>query len=235
MRGISFRKIFILAAMFGLAASVAQAQSEYGDPDVTSYSYPVYYVGFGFGGGSEYPGFSEMGFNEYTPTQYIGATDCASNPCVSSAGGGLGFKLYGGSRFSPHFGAEAFVTSIIGSTSDSDYNNGLIMTNTEATFLAIGGTANGYIQAGDYLHLVGKAGLHVWTANGSTEVFDYDLNIFETRDLNAAGLGAVVGVGMEFWIGTPLRIEYDYYIGSAQDVTFGVGVLSMGIMVPFTL
>lgn len=230
MQSIAFRKIFIMAAIFGLTASMAQAQDN--DPDVTSYYFPYYYVGIGFGGGVENPGFSELGFNEYTAATYSGVTDCASLSCVSTADGGMGLKVFGGIKLNPYFGAEAFIAGLGGMTSLTDYNNTLIMAETEANFIAFGATANGYLPVGDYIDLTGKAGLHIWSASGSTYILD---GTPSTRDFNEAGLGAVVGAGFQIRSALGLRFEYEYYMGNAQDVTFGVGFFSMSVIVPFQL
>ncbi|ANM30809.1 hypothetical protein ABI59_16350 [Acidobacteria bacterium Mor1] len=146
-----------------------------------------------------------------------------------------GFRVFGGYRFGrvlglelsySDLGAVAFDGMSDGSQSLNDgYSAGPVTANVETQLLSVSLTAG--VPLGKLVSIYGKAGMHVWAADGSlTESFgEFDLDDF---DLAESGTGAVYGAGVEvrpapkFGLRLEWEVAQDAAVGEADIETVGL-------------
>ena len=192
------------------------------------------YIGGALGYAATEPAIAEDFVTSWN-AQYWGAgTDCETQDCYSSQNASSALKIFGGYRVNPYFAAEGFLAYL--GTYDSYADDGW---GTEAwatgDISTIGIAAVGMFPVSSRVSLLGKLGIHNWSAEGDFLIYDFELNNFFYGTFEDSGTDVMGGIGVHIDIGerAAMRVEYEYFAAETTNTEFGFGFLSVSGMFRF--
>ena len=215
-------KILAATSLMVLSANAAQAEG---------------YVGGSLGTSAMAPAAAENSVNNWNALYYPPGNDCDSLGCYVEEETSGALKIFGGYRVNPYFAVEGFF-AYLGSF-DSYANDGItvdVFESVEADTLGI--AAVGLIPLGSgKVSLLGKLGLHSWSADGTVDLVDTDIStppgIY--ADYSVSGTDGMGGIGVQIDFGerAAMRVEFEYFAINTDYSEFGVGLFSVGGMFRF--
>ncbi len=215
----SVLKILAAACLMTLAATAARAQA---------------YIGGSLGLSAMEPTVAEDTVNQWNAIVWGPGNDCDSLGCSSQEESSGGLKFFGGYRVNPYFAVEGFIAHL--GTFDSYANDGLgVESYATADVRTLGIAAVGMIPVSQRVDLLGKIGVHGWSADGDVILWDdvFDGGLVGSYDASGTDLMGGLGVDIGFGEHLAMRVEFEYFAATTTYTDFGVGFLSVGMMYRF--
>lgn len=155
--------------------------------------------------------------------------DCNTPPTESGA-----LKLFGGYRFNPYFAVEGFAANFSGFGGSAD--DGVSVSAISSIDIStLGVAAIGMYPFSSRMSLMGKIGLHNWSAKGNVDLVDSELPGSLTASFDVSGAGQMAGVGLYMEAGDNIaaRFEYELFGVKPTGNELMIGFFSVSVMYRF--
>lgn len=211
-------KILAAASLMALSATAARAEA---------------YIGGSLGSSAMVPTMAEDSINEWNEFYYGAGNDCDTLGCYSEEETSGGLKFFAGYRVNPYFAVEGFI-AYLGSF-DSYADDGLVDSYSTADVGTLGIAAVGMFPVSSRVSMLGKLGVHSWSAEGTIDLWDWDIGDGYVGSYDTSGTDLMGGIGVHIDIGerAAMRVEFEYFAANTDYTEFGVGLFSVGGMFRF--
>lgn len=210
----------LLAAAFLMVLSATAARAEA-------------YIGGSLGSTAMVPTVAEDSINQWNATYWGPGYDCDTLACYSESETSGGLKFFAGYRVNPYFAAEGFI-AYLGSF-DSYADDGGVDSYATADVGTLGIAAVGMFPVSSRVSMLGKLGVHSWSAEGTIDLWDADLGTGYVGSYDTSGTDFMGGIGVHIDIGerAAMRVEFEYFAANTDYSEFGIGLFSVGGMFRF--
>ena len=193
------------------------------------------YVGGSLGFSAITPSVAENSIDQWNALNYGPGNDCATLGCYVEEEGAGALKIFGGYQVNSHFAVEGFFAYLGSFDSYADDGFGVtVFDSTSASTFGI--AAVGLLPLGSgKVSLLGKLGLHSWSAEEKIDLWDAALGTGVFGTFNVSGTDGMGGIGVQMDISeqATMRVEFEYFAVNTDFSEFGVGMLSIGGMYKF--
>jgi hypothetical protein len=214
----------LLAAMTLMVLSATAAQAEA-------------YIGGSLGSTAMVPTVAEDSISQWNAFYYPAGNDCVTLACYSEEETSGGLKIFGGYRVNPYFAVEGFI-AYLGSFDSYAHDWTSVEAAATADISTLGVAAVGMIPVSSGgVSLMGKLGLHSWSAEGDIILLDADITTppgyIGSYSSSGTDVMGGIGVQIDFGANAAMRVEFEYFAANTDYSEFGVGLLSVGGMFRF--
>lgn len=213
-------KLFAAMTLLVLSATAARAEG---------------YVGGSLGTAATVPAIAEDLVTSWNAAQGYGPEfSCGTLTCYSEQDAAGALKVFAGYRVNPYFAVEGFIAHL--GTYDSYAEDG------SGTFAwasgdigTIGIAAVGMFPVSGRVSIIGKLGVHSWSAEGDFYVLDTWAGLEGWGTFDDSGTDGMGGIGVHIDIGerAAMRVEFEYFAAETTNTEFGIGLFSVGGMFRF--
>lgn len=210
----SIFKIIAAALLMILSATAARAEA---------------YIGGSLGSSAMVPTMAEDSISQWNGP----GNDCDTLGCYSESNTSGGLKFFAGYRVNPYFAVEGFI-AYLGSF-DSYADDGWVDSYSTADVGTLGIAAVGMFPVSSRVSMLGKLGVHSWSAEGTIDLWDWSIGDGYVGSYDTSGTDLMGGIGVHIDIGerAAMRVEFEYFAATTDYTEFGVGLFSVGGMFRF--
>lgn len=192
------------------------------------------YIGGSIGSTAMVPTVAEDSISQWNAYAWGPGYDCDTVGCYSEEETSGGLKFFAGYRVNPYFAVEGFIAYLGSFDSYAEDGYGVYSSAT-ANVGTLGIAAVGMFPVSSRVSILGKLGVHSWSAEGDIYLVDLDYPAAGSGSYASSGTDFMGGIGVHIDIGerAAMRVEFEYFAANTDYSEFGIGLFSVGGMFRF--